>query len=63
MIETITCPECNQHMDYYAHDATCTCTECMILYDVWDIGKTSANITPDNSWLYLIKGAEQWEIQ
>ena len=50
-------------MDYYAFDATCTCVDCITVFDVWNIGKTIAEITPDTSYLYLVKGQKELRVQ
>lgn len=62
-METITCPECGSHMDYYAYDATCTCVTCLVIYDVWNMGEATAEITMDTSYKHLIKNAKQIEVQ
>jgi hypothetical protein len=45
-------------MDYYDTDATCTCTTCLSMYDIWNIQEESADITLDTSYLHMVKDAK-----
>lgn len=41
----IECPECEEIMEYYENDASCTCIGCMTIFDVWSTGFLGATLT------------------